>query len=111
MKSHFTIVREFAKRIYKLHSSKDFNRLDSWEKEEYDECISTILSEAPFNCPIYECGGTLKSKLRKLPKDFDGGDNYPDGYDGDERTPDMECTNCQAVYKFSGFKDERRKLK
>lgn len=104
MKSHFTIVREIAKKIYKLHSSKDFNRLESWEKEEYDECIITILSEAPRNCPVYECGGKLKIKTRRLPKDFNGGENYQDGYEGDEQTPDMVCTSCGAIYKFSGFK-------
>lgn len=104
MKSYFTIVREFAKRVYKLHSSKDFNRLDMYEKEEYDECISTILSEVPSKCPVYGCGGDLKVKVRRQPKDFNGGDNYQDGYDGDEQTPDMVCTNCGAIYKFSGFK-------
>ncbi len=107
MKSYFTIVRKFAKEIYKLRSSKDFNRLENWEKEEYDECVRTILSEAPVNCPVYECSGNLKIKLRKIPKDFEGGENYPDGYDGDEQTPDMKCDNCHAIYKFSGFKKVR----
>ena len=102
MKSHFTIVREFAKRIYKLHSSKNFNRLDKYDKEEYDECVDTIISDVPFKCPVYECGGYLKIKIRRIPKDFNKGENYPDGYEGDEQTPDMVCINCGAIYKFNG---------
>ena len=79
------------------------------EIKDYDrEWADKILDNLPFKCPVYQCGGFMVTKERKLPKDFDEGENYPDGYDGDEKTPDLVCTNCKAVYQFRRFKNANK---
>jgi hypothetical protein len=100
------------------------NRLERWKKnwkpykklkeeiKDYDrEWADKILDNLPFKCPVYQCGGLMVCKERKVPKDFDKGENYPDGYDGDEKTPDLVCSNCKAVYQFWGISKKRTKLK
>ncbi len=113
MKSYTKTVREIAKKIFALprgtkkgKSANDFNRQEDWLKEEYIECAEEILAEAPFKCPVYECGGNLKVVIRKIPKEFEDVKADPPDYPGDEQTPDMICTNCGARYMFKGFKGE-----
>lgn len=103
MKSYQRLIRQFSKRIYKLSFNKDLNRQKDYVREEYDLLVEDIVSEIPMKCPIYQCGGFLKTVIRRPPKDFD----YEDEYDGNEQTPDMVCMDCDAKYKFDGFKKKR----
>lgn len=93
------------------------NRLERWKEfwkpyadlteeiKEYDrEWADKIIEEVPFKCPIYQCGGLMKSEEVPLPEGDDP-DNYPDGRAGDEQLPDLVCTNCCGRYKFVGFKE------
>ena len=113
MTSYAKIVREFAKKIFALprgikkgKSSNDFNRQEDWLKEEYIECVETILSGSPIRCPVYQCGSHMRTVIRKPPKDLTCDDEYP----GDSQTPDLICTDCRAQYRYVCFK-KRRKLK
>lgn len=66
-----------------------------------------VYSSFPTKCPIWQCGGTMKHVERRPPKGMDPSD--PQEYDGDFQTPDLVCTNCGGVYRFSGFKKRRPK--
>ncbi len=101
--SHMILDRLF---IWKKNW-KPYNKLKDDIKDYDREWADKILDSVPIKCPIYECGGLMVTKERKLPKDFEGGKNYPDGYEGDEQTPDLVCTNCKGVYQFKGFKDKK----
>lgn len=81
-----------------------YNKL-SEELKDYDrEWADRILVNLPFKCPVYQCGGLMITKERKPPKDFNQGENYSEGFNGDEQTPDLICMNCKATYQFKGFK-------
>jgi len=76
--------------------------------KEYDrEWADKILDNVPFKCPVYQCGGLMVTKEIPYPKGMDE-DDFPDGMAGDNQTPDLVCTNCKAVYHFSGFKDNHK---
>lgn len=88
---------------------KPYNKLTQ-EIKEYDRVwADKILDNVPFKCPIYQCGGIMQTKERKAPKDYNGGENYPDGYHGDEQTPNLVCSNCKGVYEFKSFVSETKK--
>lgn len=107
MMSYRKMIRGFSKRIYKLAFQKDLNRQEDYIREEYDTLVEDIVSEVPIKCPVYQCGAYMKTVVRRPPKDF----TYEDEYDGNEQTPDMVCTDCNAKYKFDGFKKRRGKKK
>lgn len=74
--------------------------------KDYDrKWADKILNEVPFKCPVYQCGGLMIIKERPYPKG-QGEDDFPDGMVGDSQTPDLVCDNCNAVYRFNGFKKE-----
>ena len=85
---------------------KSYNKLTAEQKEQDREWAEKIITEMPFKCPLHQCGGIMKCSIRKKPKDVDAD---IEGYDGDEQTPDLICTNCKAVYQFKGFKGEKWK--
>jgi hypothetical protein len=66
------------------------------------------IDEMPFKCPMYQCGGIMKSIERKYPKGKNE-DDFPDGMIGDFQIPDLICTNCKAIYSFTKFKGKRTK--
>ena len=67
-----------------------------------EEWADKIIYEMPTKCPLHQCGGFMKYSIRKKPKNID---IDIEGYDGDEQSPDLICTNCKAVYQFKGFKE------
>jgi len=80
---------------------KPYKELKEWIKEYDREWADKILDSIPIKCPVYQCGGLMVVKERKLPKNFIEGEHY----DGDDQTPDLVCTNCKAIYQFKGFKN------
>ena len=82
---------------------KPYNKLTVEQKEQDREWAEKIISEMPFKCPIYQCGGIMVSKERKYPKGKNE-DDFPDGMIGDFQMPDLVCTNCGAVYQLTKLK-------
>ena len=80
---------------------KPYNKLTPEQKEQDKEWAEKIISEMPFKCPLHQCGGIMQSVIREKPKDVDAD---IEGYDGDEQTPNLICTNCKAIYQFTKFK-------
>jgi|SRR3972149_3953794 len=62
---------------------------------------SKIIDEVPFKCPVHQCGGIMETVIRKKPEYIDAD---IEGYNGDEQTPDLICSNCKAVYQFKRFR-------
>ena len=100
-----------------LASKKILGRLVRWKKnwkpyqklpdhiKNYDrEWADKILDNLPFKCPVYQCGSFMVAKERPYPKGMNE-DDFPDGMAGDNQTPDLVCTNCEAVYQFKRFKN------
>jgi hypothetical protein len=82
-----------------------YTKLSKEMKDIDREWAEKVITLIPIRCPVYQCGGFMQHKMRKvskLAKEFEH-------YDGDEQTPDLICTNCKAIYQFKGFKDEKRK--
>ena len=79
-----------------------YNKLTIDEKESDKEWAIKIIDEIPFKCPMWQCGGIMKSKERPLPN------SDPKEYDGDWQSPDLICSNCKAIYQFKGFRKERK---
>jgi hypothetical protein len=97
------------------------NRLDRWEKnwvpyselseevkDQDREWAEKMIDLIPFKCPIYSCGGIMKT-IEVPPKEGTP-DDYPDGYPGDDQIPHLQCENCNGRYKFSGFKNGNDKV-
>ena len=104
MKSYARILRGIAKKIFKVHSNKDFNRLHAYDKEHYEDIAEDVISDVPIRCPVYQCGGFMEPRAKRPPYKC----THDDEYIGDEQTPDLICTNCHAVYEFLGFHVARR---
>ena len=81
-------------------SWKPYNKLTTEQKDKDREWADKILDSLPIRCPIYQCGGFMATKERKLPKDFIEGEHYH----GDDQTPDLICDNCGGIYQFVRFK-------
>jgi len=84
---------------------KEYKKLPDHVKDYDREWADKILDQLPISCPVYQCGGLMKTKERKQPKNFI--ESEPCG--GDDQTPDLVCTNCNAFYQFKGFKNVRKK--
>ena len=82
---------------------KPYKKLDFEAKEQDRAWAEKIIDEMPFKCPMYQCGGIMKSVERKYPKGKNE-DDFPDGMIGDFQIPDLICTNCKAIYSFTKFK-------
>lgn len=86
---------------------KPYAKLPDHIKELDRKWAEKIYDLVPIKCPVWQCGGVMKTVERKPPKDIE--DVSKDGhyeYDGDEQTPDMVCINCGAKYRFDGFKNK-----
>jgi len=79
---------------------KPYKKLSEDIKDKDREWADKILDSLPIRCPIYQCGGFMATKERKLPKDFIEGEHYH----GDDQTPDLICDNCGGIYQFVRFK-------
>jgi len=82
---------------------KPFKKLSKEVKDQDREWAEKVFEIVPIKCPIWQCGGIMQTKERKLPN------NDPLEYDGDWQTPDLICSNCGAIYQFQGFKKKRTK--
>jgi hypothetical protein len=100
MASYFYLVRKISKYIYYIYNGKDLTHRPKEIKEKFDGFAEAIIDLCPIKCPQYQCGGMMKRVLRSPPKDW----NHQDGYIGDEQTPDLQCTNCGAFYKFDKYR-------
>lgn len=85
---------------WKRQTETSYKQLSEREKNSDREWAEKIITEMPFKCPLHQCGGIMQSSIRKKPKDIDAD---VEGYDGDEQTPDLICTNCKAIYQFTKF--------
>jgi len=70
------------------------------------------------NCPVWQCGGTLKMVERKLPLKikikkwfFNQGliDYFDESYIGDFQMLDLQCNNCGVIYSFKKWGGFRKK--
>lgn len=78
-----------------------YEKLSEDDKEKDREWAEKVLAIMPMMCPVWQCGGTMKTVERKPPEGK--ADEYSDGYPGDDQRPDLVCTNCGAVYSFKEF--------
>ena len=68
-----------------------------------------VLDAVPIKCPVWQCGGFMRSVERKVKWVIGNVAGVPPTADGDVpaddlwQVPDLVCDNCGAVYKFSGF--------
>jgi hypothetical protein len=79
---------------------KPYSKLTQEQKEQDREWADKVLEFIPIRCPVWQCGGLMVTKENKPPEDFIEGEHY----NGDEQTPNLVCTNCRAVYRFTEFK-------
>jgi hypothetical protein len=82
---------------------KPYNKLTTEQKDKDREWADKILDNLPFKCPMYQCGGLMVAKEMPYPKGKNE-DDFPDGMAGDSQSPDLVCTNCEAIYRFQRFK-------
>jgi len=86
---------------------KPYKKLSEDTKDMDREWADKILDALPIRCPMYQCGGFMEAKERKVSKSFLA-ENW-EHWNGDEQSPDLICTNCKALYQFQGFKNAKRK--
>ena len=86
---------------------KPYKKLTEEQKDKDREWADKILDALPIRCPMYQCGGFMKARERKVSKSFL--DENWEHWNGDEQSPDLICTNCKAVYQFQGFRNVKRK--
>ena len=83
-------------------NQQSYHKLSEDIKDFDREWADKVLDHLPIKCPVWQCGGIMKSVERNPPEGSK--DEWADGYDGDWQTPDLVCTNCGANYIFSQFR-------
>jgi len=85
---------------WNTHSWMPYKEL-SVQKKEVDRALAEqVIDSIPMiRCPVYQCGGFMKTVEKAKPKKL-----IEESYSGDFQTPLLVCTNCKAVYVFRGFK-------
>jgi hypothetical protein len=69
MSSYTRLLRKISKYIYRSVHNKDLRKEKSYVKEDYDNISEFVVDMAPIKCPVYQCGGIMKVKIRRPPKD------------------------------------------